>query len=125
MTHITTKFNYVYENYGEINTMPSATIPEDSMSLKEMLDRFARGVPLPEPRLQAYFNDKEILPPINSMDLADLQTLKDNATLQTQILENQLKDEIASHKQATAPKPHKTVPPVPSTETSPQPIPEE
>lgn len=123
--HITTKFNYVYENYGEINTMPSATIPEDSMSLRDMLDRYARGIPLPESRLQPYYNDKEVLPNINNMDLADLQTLRENATLQTQQLENELKEEIATRKKAPAPKSSETVPPVPSPEPPAPPSPPE
>lgn len=122
--HITTKFNYVYENYGETNTMPSATIPEDSMSLREMLDRYARGLPLPESRLQPYYNEREILPPINSMDLADLQTLKENAILRTQILEDEYKEELATRKKAPAPKipasdPSQNPPPTPTTTSTP------
>jgi hypothetical protein len=114
---ITTKFNFTFEDYGEINTMPSATILEDTMSLKEMLNRYARGLPLPESRHTPYYNPDHILPNIHALDLVDQQNLKENAILRTEELSNQLQDEIKASKKANAPKePKPPVPPVPPAE---------
>lgn len=96
--HITTKFNYVFENYGETNDLPSVTIPGDSMSLKEMLDRFARGLALPEPRQIPYYNENEVFPNLRSMDLTEQADYMENVTLQATALQSDYEELIQSSK---------------------------
>lgn len=83
---ITTKFNYVHENYGEVNTLPSATVPGDAMSLRDLLDRFARGLALPEPRQQPYYNQEEVFPNFKKMDLVDQEDYMENLNLRVEHL---------------------------------------
>lgn len=65
---------YFPKNY-EVNSSPSKTIPDQSMSLKTILERFARGLPVnaaqfdPIPEMP---NGKHP----NTMDLSELNNLK-------------------------------------------------
>lgn len=61
---------------GEINTMPSNTIPDQTMSLREILDRYARGIP-PNGKEPIYHGDDEFVPDLKRMDLAEIQELKE------------------------------------------------
>ena len=39
--------NYDYEQQeGEINTLPSMTIPDQTMSIRKIVDRYTRGLPV-------------------------------------------------------------------------------
>lgn len=89
---INTKYNYDHTRYGEINDEPSMTIPGDTMSLRDMLDRFARGMALP-PRPEPYYNEQQQLPNLNSMDLVDRQDYLQNQKELVDLLRQQYEDE--------------------------------
>lgn len=61
----------------EINTQPSMTIPDMTMPLKELLDRFARGLPL-EGKIQgeAQYHGDDMPPDLKRMDLTEIDELK-------------------------------------------------
>jgi hypothetical protein len=66
-----------YEEYkGEVNDQPDQTIPDQAMSIKEILKRFARGLPI-EQFKPNYDNDDvtadDYLPDPRTMDLAERQ----------------------------------------------------
>lgn len=70
----------------ESSTQPSMTIPEQALSIKQILERYARGLPL-EGYREPQFNlteDGEILPDITRMDLTERQEYAEYAKDQIQ-----------------------------------------
>lgn len=61
--------NYVPKP-GEVNTMPSMTVPDQCMSLQEILKRFARGLPVDGGRVPLYDEEND-LPDIRTLDLTE------------------------------------------------------
>lgn len=55
----------------EKNTMPSKTIPDQVMSLKEILQRFASGLPVDGGKVPMYYGEEFEMPNIDKMDLAE------------------------------------------------------
>lgn len=59
---------------GEINNQPSMTVPDQALSLKEILRRYASGQPLDGMR-EGWFDDENDLPDLNTLDFADREDL--------------------------------------------------
>lgn len=51
--------------------MPSKTIPDQVMSLKEILQRFASGLPVDGGKVPMYYGEEFEMPNIDKMDLAE------------------------------------------------------
>lgn len=71
-----TPYNYDHlEHPGETNNLPSRTIPDQSMSIKEILDRYRRGLPLSAGKVPIWDGDEgdnPITPPNwDQMDLSE------------------------------------------------------
>lgn len=65
------------KNY-ERNNLPSMTIPDQSLSVKDILKRYARGLPLYQnPQQPIYEGDEMELPDLRKMDLAEIQELRE------------------------------------------------
>lgn len=68
-----------YEEYkGEVNTQISQTIPDQAMSIKEILERYARGLPIEQ--FKPHYDDDDVteddyLPDPRTLDLAERQEL--------------------------------------------------
>lgn len=60
------------ENWGEVNTKPSETIPDQTIPLRKLLENYTRGA-LPVGQ-KPYWDEQEELD-IRSLDLVDLQEL--------------------------------------------------
>lgn len=58
---------------GELNTLPSLAIPDQAMTMQELLDRQARGIPMVGEKFPIYYGEEDILPDFRHMDLADIQ----------------------------------------------------
>jgi len=58
---------------GEVNTLPSLTIPDQAMSIQEILRRYTSGLPIGGSRSPIFDEDND-LPELSKMDLADRQT---------------------------------------------------
>lgn len=59
---------------GEVNDMPSETVPDQSMSMGEILRRYASGLPLKGVRVPLYEGEDDAdldLPDLSRMDHAD------------------------------------------------------
>ena len=54
----TTAKAIVSESYKEINTDPSKTVPNEAMSVKEIMERYASGKPLPQ-TAEPLFRDED------------------------------------------------------------------
>lgn len=72
------KTNLTYENlpgFREVNNEPSETVPGQSMSLSEMIERYSHGMSIPVDKRLAYLeNEDDIVPIIN--DLTDIDDYK-------------------------------------------------
>lgn len=75
----TSQLNNRYE--GEINNLPSLTVPDQSLTLRQLLTNYTRGQELPQTnKTPAFFDEKQFIPDIKKMDLVDIQQMmEDNA----------------------------------------------
>ena len=66
---------------GVTNTLPSLTVPDQSLTLRQLLTNYTRGQDLPlSNKTPAFFDDTTFIPDIKKMDLVDIQELmEDNA----------------------------------------------
>jgi len=77
------KFNTIlnYKEYkGQVNKQKSLTVPDQAMSIKTILDRFARGLPVEQfkPIYEENIDeDSDYIPDPRTMDLADRQEFKE------------------------------------------------
>ena len=65
-----------FEKNYKIFTQPSMTVPDQSMSIKTILERYARGLPVGG-RLDEYYDEEDTLPNPLTLDLAERQELAD------------------------------------------------
>lgn len=80
-------------NRGESNYGPSMTIPDQTMSVAEIMQRYARGLPIEGAKVPLYDEDND-MPDINRLDLAERQEMIQQA-----------KDELADIKERHKKKP--------------------
>lgn len=52
---------------------PSQTIPDQSLSVSEIMRRYSRGLPLGGQKVPVYEGDEDYFPDLSKMDLADRQ----------------------------------------------------
>lgn len=66
---------------GEVNNEPSQTVPDQSMSMSEILRRFAKGLPLGNEQVPLYEGEDDLFNGINpkTLDLAEMQALREDA----------------------------------------------
>jgi hypothetical protein len=84
-------FNANDFNDDEINNLPSETIPDQSMSVRELLSRFANGLPLGGLKEQTYEGeDGDGIDP-RRLDLAERQELEIAARQELAEIEERLK----------------------------------
>jgi len=65
-----------FEKKREVFTKPSKTVPDQSLSIQEILKRYARGLPLSDTRTPLYEGEDE-MPDIEKLDLAEREMLAD------------------------------------------------
>jgi hypothetical protein len=80
---------------GEINNQPSETIPDQSMSIRTLLDRYSRGLPISGERTPIWqqgddFND---MPDPRTLDLAERQEFAELYQQELKSLKKTLKSE--------------------------------
>lgn len=73
-------YDYQQEVY-EINRMPSMTVPDQSMSVQEIMQRYAQGLPLMGERVSIWQGDvgdgdEDYLPDPQHLDLAEREELE-------------------------------------------------
>lgn len=57
---------------GERNSGEIMTVPDQSLSIRKLLEDYTRGLPLPGAK-EVYYDEDDIYPNINDMDLVDIQ----------------------------------------------------
>lgn len=64
----------------ESSRQPSLTIPDQTMSMREIMDRFARGLPIEAGKVPVYEGDEDITPDWNRLDLSEKMELAREAS---------------------------------------------
>lgn len=87
-------------NYAEPETfkLPTETIPDESLSIKEIVTRFTRNQPLPNYREPSY--NEIYVPDIHNMDLADREDYINQQKQNIAELTQKAQDQIAARKKA-------------------------
>lgn len=86
MRNVKNSLNYDYTQLkGEINDLPSLTIPDQTMSIRTIVDRYTRGLPVTG--FTPIYEGEEFIPDPKTLDLTERQELAE-----------QYKSEVASIK---------------------------
>lgn len=80
---------------GEVNHQPSCTVPDDTMTLKELLARAMRGIEVPT-KAPIYMGEHYDLPNPATMDLVDRQNLKEMAEQELMVFKEKYPVKTAS-----------------------------
>ena len=75
---------------GEVNNEPSLTVPDQTMSMRTILERHSRGLPFTDGKEPIYHGEDEFIPNPLSLDLVDRQEM---AELRNKVAE--IKDKAA------------------------------
>lgn len=85
------RFNYhLHPCPGEVNKQPSMTVPDQALDLKEIIRRFAAGIPLDVGKMPV-FDEENDLPDFSKMDLADRQAYADQFQEELEEIKSRLK----------------------------------
>lgn len=74
--------HYNWLNYSqrerviEISELPHMTVPDQTMSLRTILDRYARGLPITGTALEPQYYGDDEYPDVTRLDLSELEDLK-------------------------------------------------
>lgn len=71
----TNQFNY-QKPKGETSNLPSLTIPDQTMTIRELIERHVRGLPLDEGKIPIYNGEEDDLPDLRTLDLSEIAQLK-------------------------------------------------
>jgi len=82
----------VQPSQGEVNTLPSETVPDQSMDIRTIINRFAGGLQLPEGKTPVYSED---LPDLRGMDISQIYDLKRENLQFIKESENEIEAELA------------------------------
>lgn len=98
--NIRTKRNYdANEQLYEWSPLPSLTIPDQALTMSEIMSRFAQGLPVHGEKVPVYNGDEE-LPDFQRMDLADKQEyLELNAAYVEEIKQRLLEQKAQEQKE--------------------------
>lgn len=69
---------------GEYNTQPSLTIPDQTMELSQLIDRFTRGLPVTT--FKPVYDETGEMPDPRKLDIAEYNEMRKNAALELQRL---------------------------------------
>ncbi|WNK13164.1 MAG: hypothetical protein [Microvirus sp.] len=78
MMRWTTIYNHDWANAKrETNTKPSMTLPNQSMSMREIMSKFASGMPINASQREEIYDGEDFYPDPKTLDLAELQQIKE------------------------------------------------
>lgn len=67
---------------GELNYLPSQTIPDQSLTVKEVIERYTRGIPFEQGKTPLYMDEEDseemdLMPDLKKLDLAEIEELRE------------------------------------------------
>lgn len=84
----------------EINDQPSMTIPDQTMSMQEILRRFASGLPIQGAKVPEYTGEDDDMPDMEHMDLAERQEVLEAARDELNAIKAQANAKAAAKREA-------------------------
>lgn len=76
---------HMFPKFFERVSPISETIPDQSLSIKEILDRYSRGLGVEGERFAVYHGDEDEMPVLQKMDLSEIQELQEDLAEYTRI----------------------------------------
>jgi hypothetical protein len=83
---------FIYE--GEVNNEPSQTVPDQSLGLRELLIRYAKGLPLEGQKTPIFEGEDGSEIDVEKLDLAEREELADQAREELKNLSTKIKGDI-------------------------------
>jgi hypothetical protein len=77
---------------GQTNNEPSMTVPDQSMSLRELLTRYARGLPLEGAKTPIWEGEEGFDKDPETLDLAEREDLAEKAREELKNIEEKIKN---------------------------------
>jgi hypothetical protein len=96
---VKTPYNADYfPKYREVYFSPSKTVPDQTMSLRTLIDRHTRGLPITgNAKEPLYHGDEEELPDLKKMDLSEIAELREANRQEIEDLQNELNKKHEQH----------------------------
>lgn len=66
-----------FPKFREMNHLPSMTIPDQSLKIKEILIRYARGLPMHTSAQTPVYNGEGYLPDFKTMDISEIADMRE------------------------------------------------
>ncbi len=85
-----------FDKKYKIFTQPSLTVPDQTMSIKTILERYARGLPVGG-RLDEYYDEEDTLPNPLTLDLAERQELEEIYRFELNELQNKSRKKVINN----------------------------
>lgn len=109
MLLILSKYSYMeldpIEEFGAVNTLPSETQPDEVLSIQEMLENHARGIPQ---HVNAHYYDDDDyypdLPDLHTLDLVEIKDLADHYKKESKRIQAEINERKEKQKQETVTK---------------------
>lgn len=83
---------------GQINEQPDMTIPDQSMTLRELLVRYAKGLPLEGAKTPIWDGEEGFDTDPERLDLAEREELAEKAREELKAISERVKDEVEKKK---------------------------
>lgn len=85
----------------EINTEPSQTQPDEVLSIKEMLTRHVRGLPVDGGKEGVYYPEEMgYIPDLRTLDLTEIQDYQEHYQKESKRIQKELDERTAQQKKA-------------------------
>lgn len=75
----------------ETTDKPSMTIPDQTLSIREILARYSRGLPIDNTKVPIYDGEDEFYPDPKTLDLADRQAMRESVNQEIYELSKKVK----------------------------------
>lgn len=90
--------------FHERNTLPSKTLPDQAMTVKQLIDRFQRGLPVTGQMQGEYSGEDDVLNGIDlrTLDISEKHEIIDNFNKELQDIEQRKKNRAAEAREKRA-----------------------
>ena len=116
LPRIKTQWNkHLFPDYYEVNNDPSLTVPDQTMSIKEIMVRYARGIPFDNTKIPIYDGEDDILEGIDwrTLDLSEREEFKTRVSQELFELQRQRLAQEELLRNPPPPEPAKPAEPLP------------
>lgn len=83
---------YMFPKTGERSDLPSLTVPDDTMSVREILYRYARGLGFEGAKTPMFEEDGYEMPDVSNMDYSEIEEMYQRNLDVQKTIQSRLKD---------------------------------